>query len=290
MGMRNVLRILSLVAVVAVLAACGGTDDGATSSTTAGDGAPEEGGADDAVLGRTWVLDALTVDGEDATAEGGSVPTVSFTAEGEVSGSGPCNQYFGSYVRDGESVEIAGLGWTEMACLDQSVMEAETAFFDALATVTTMAVVDGRLVLDGPGARFEWVEAAPVPDAALEGTVWELDTFVDGGLDGAASSTVAGTEVTLVVEGSQVSGNAGCNSYSGEVAVDGDRFTVGPLAQTFKLCNEPAGVTDQETRFLERLGGVTTWSVEGARLTLTADDGAGLSFRAAGDADPAAQE
>ncbi|MDY7104190.1 MAG: META domain-containing protein [Actinomycetota bacterium] len=284
--MTTILRLLATAVVVLALAACGGAAD-TSSTTTTGDDAPDDGATDDggdAVVGRTWVLDALTVDGEDVTAASGTTPTITFGVDGEVSGSGPCNQYVGSYVRDGESVELSGLGWTEMGCVDQSVMEAEQAFFTALPTVETMAVVDGLLVLDGPDATFEWSEQEPVADAPLEGTAWQLDTFLDAGPDGAASSTIADVEVTLVVEDGRVSGDTGCNDYGGDVTIDGDTFTVGQLEQTEMACTEPPGVMDQEARYLERLGATTTWVIEGERLTLTAGDGSGLSYRAAADA------
>lgn len=79
-------------------------------------------GSNNAVLrGTSWKL----------VSYGGKLPiagkTVTANFEGiEVSGSASCNHYFGSYQVKGSQLEIEGLGWTEMACLDpEGIMEQE---------------------------------------------------------------------------------------------------------------------------------------------------------------------
>jgi heat shock protein HslJ len=74
-----------------------------------------------------------------------------------------------------------------------------------------------------------------------------------------------------------ISGNAGCNDYTGTYTVDGDKLTIGPLATTKKGCG-PAQ-TALETAYLAALGRVATYTVFGMRLDLnTAENKIGLHF------------
>jgi len=74
-----------------------------------------------------------------------------------------------------------------------------------------------------------------------------------------------------------VSGNAGCNDYTGAYTVEGDKLTIGPLAATKKACGPAQSAL--ETVFLTALGQVATYTVTGSTLELkTADGKAGLTF------------
>ena len=76
-----------------------------------------------------------------------------------------------------------------------------------------------------------------------------------------------------------MSGNAGCNDYTGGYTVDGDKLTIGPLAATKKACG-PAE-TAVETAFLAAMGKVATYAVSGGSLELkTAGAKVGLKFAA----------
>ena len=76
-----------------------------------------------------------------------------------------------------------------------------------------------------------------------------------------------------------MSGNAGCNDYTGSYMVDGEVLTIGPLAATKKACG-PAEST-VETAFLTVMEKVATYSVSGDTLELkTADAKVRLKFAA----------
>ncbi len=76
-----------------------------------------------------------------------------------------------------------------------------------------------------------------------------------------------------------LSGNAGCNDYTGSYTVDGEKLTIGPLAATKKACG-PAE-TAVETAFMAVMGNVATYSVSGGSLELkTAEAKVGLKFAA----------
>jgi heat shock protein HslJ len=85
------------------------------------------------------------------------VSTIAFE-DGEVSGSGGCNTYSGTYEArasggaygpDENTISINDVGGTEIACEDL-VMAQEAAFYDALTNATTYSLVVDRLeLLDG---------------------------------------------------------------------------------------------------------------------------------------------
>ncbi len=128
-------------------------------------------------------------------------------------------------------------------------------------------------------------------DDPLAGTSWTLTQLGDWH---SLESPLTGTDITIeFLEGGELRGNAGCNSYfstnyraehSNNVAGDplppgaaptpvptGARdFTAGVVGSTRKVCGEPNGVMEQETRFLEILGTAESFIISGDTLTLTA--------------------
>jgi heat shock protein HslJ len=102
----------------------------------------------------------------------------------------------------------------------------------------------------------------------LAGT-WSLDRFAF------PEAPVEVAQVTLEVDpDGALGGNAGCNSYSGQVTSDPQRksFEIGPLAVTQRMC--PPDQMAVEDRFLSVLGAVTGYSWSQGQLQLAyAQDG-----------------
>ena len=128
------------------------------------------------------------------------------------------------------------------------------------------------------GLAFVLPVALAACDAA--GTSPQGDTpepAASAGLDSSAWTIVSVGPVTLapdagaslsVEPGGRVSGETGCNRYTGDVSVDGAALTFGPLATTRMACEPP--LMDQERAVLDALAGVTGWAVEAdGRLHLT---------------------
>lgn len=104
---------------------------------------------------------------------------------------------------------------------------------------------------------------ASAGDAGLEERTWVVRE-----LDGTAP--IAGITLTARFEGGAVSGDAGCNGYSGGYAVDGGAIEMGPFAATLAICAEPAGVMEQEAAFLIALESADTYAQSGNELVLSA--------------------
>ncbi len=77
--------------------------------------------------------------------------TIIFNDDGTFAGKGPVNNYFGTYVQDGESLTLEQTGATMMFGPD---MEKEDAYFASLATIEGFILTDAGLTLtdaDGKG-------------------------------------------------------------------------------------------------------------------------------------------
>ena len=97
---------------------------------------------------------------------------------------------------------------------------------------------------------------------------WTLPDFVP----------IKGKLPVLIFKGNQVSGNSGCNQFSGSVSVNGTSITFSNLSTTRMACDGP--VMQQEQTFLKALSGQTL-KVERVAdsLTFTNTDGYMVNIR-----------
>ena len=114
------------------------------------------------------------------------------------------------------------------------------------------------------------VETAEVTE--LLNKQWKLQCF---GKIGQEKSLLPDTEITLRFgEDHEVEGGGGCNSYFGtyEATKDGS-ISIGDLAWTEMACVSPAGVMEQEMRYLNALGDVSAFEIRPDYLRLFYEDG-----------------
>jgi heat shock protein HslJ len=77
-----------------------------------------------------------------------------------------------------------------------------------------------------------------------------------------------GTHLSLTLDaGNRVYGNAGCNHFFGDYALDGKSLKFGRLGSTRRLCDEPT--MQQERMFLDRLARNERWSVKNGKIKLS---------------------
>ena len=92
---------------------------------------------------------------------------------------------------------------------------------------------------------------------SLTGTKWELISFNN-------SKPIGSRPITLEFNGFKMSGNSGCNRYSGLTKHDGKSINLEMNKKDFDdkdkrilttrmYCPSPAGLMDQETSYLEQL-------------------------------------
>ena len=171
---------------------------------------------------------------------------------------------------------------------DNAALEAAYSRDRKMAGAPLLATVEGRaedrMPMEGPGPRptlivekFVSVDPAegcsgPGSTAQLENTYWKLMT-----LNGTSVESPPGTRELQLVLNSQerrVNGFAGCNRFSGEYKLDGDKITFDKVAGTMMAC---AGDMSVERRIHEMIGQVAGWKIAGETLQLTDANGTAIA-------------
>ena len=216
--------------------------------------------------GTAWVLSGLS--GRVPVAP--AIPTLQF-AGGLVSGSDGCNRYSGPYTVTGTALRIGpSLAATQMACPPDVATQAR-AYLSVLRSADSHRIADGRLEL--LAADGQVLATFAVQSRSLAGTAWRITGINNG--KGGVVSVLPDTTVTLSFSADgRASGSAGCNDYTGAYRAEGSTLAFAQAAATRKMCMQPAGVMDQEQRFLNALVTVATARVEGERLELRTAAGA----------------
>jgi heat shock protein HslJ len=226
-------------------------------------------------LDGAWVLTGGS-DGGRALAVRADAPITLTIAGSEASGTAACNGYFGELSNDDAGTRLTGLGSTAMGC-DGPVMDLETAYLAGLGRVTGSQRNGDRLTLTGPELELVYELAAPVQDAELVGTAWQLETVVSGD---AASSAVDSDRVTMrfAADGT-MGGEAGCTTWDGTWTDADGRIAVDDVTATAAPCASglAGALEDQVTAVVD--GGFAL-TIEGNRLVIEPERGMGLDFRA----------
>lgn len=116
--------------------------------------------------------------------------------------------------------------------------------------------------------------AGTTTPGAVVGIPWSLDSYLAENstlipvLPGSEASAWFGPD-------GKVTGSAGCNHYGGSYHLnDTTDLTISPPVSTKMYCNDPAGLMEQEARFLELLGSAAGYQVGNDRLEITDASGA----------------
>jgi heat shock protein HslJ len=187
-------------------------------------------------------------------------------AEGRVSGFSGCNQFTGSYQREGDRLTLAEGASTMMAC-PEPVASIENAFQAAFAGALRYALEGDRLTLtsnSGAALRFE-----RQPPPKLAGVEWKVTGYNNNRQ--AVVGVIGDPPITLSFKGGEVAGSAGCNTFRASYSVEGNGIRIGPAMTTRRACEEPLMV--QEREFLAALVSAVTWSIDGNVLDMHRADG-----------------
>jgi len=186
-----------------------------------------------------------------------------------VEGSSGCNGYSSSYTTNGSRMTITNDGVSTLMACEGAACKVEPKYLAALTRVGRWRITGTTLTLSTRAGRRLLVYRASVGAQALRGS-WEVTALYTGD---AISSPVAGSTLTLVFTATEVSGDSGCNTYSGPFETSGtDAITLGPLASTLRACADPA-IGTQEQQYLAALELAKTYQVTGNELTLFREGG-----------------
>ncbi len=108
----------------------------------------------------------------------------------------------------------------------------------------------------------------------LAGTRWQAQDYYDPNNALDMSTVLMDTSLTAEFgDDGQLGGSAGCNSYQGSYEADGDSLSIGPLAATEMMCDQPEGIMDQEMAFLSALQSADSHTRQGEQLHILNDKG-----------------
>jgi heat shock protein HslJ len=224
--------------------------------------------------GPSWRLTGLP--GKDKAALGSLPRPITARFErGRVTGFSGCNNFMGGYSLEGDRLRLDPLAGTMMAC-PEPAMSIENAFKAAFAGTLRYAIAGERLTLTSPAGATLSFEKEPPP--RLEGVTWEATGFNNN--REAVVGLKLGTRITFSFADGTVSGNAGCNNFHGPYNAERNHIKIGPLATTFRMCDE--SLMTQEKQFLAALESAVVWAIDGGMLDMhRADEQRALTAKAA---------
>jgi putative lipoprotein len=195
-----------------------------------------------------------------------------------VGGYSGCNWYGGTYRSEEGELEVDEIQSTARACEVPDLMEQESRYHAALASVRSYTRREGRLELADASRRatlvFAQRETLAMDPQMLIGTSWRLRS---GGTD---PGEPGDTTITLAFERGVASGFAGCRDYTATYEAMGDRIYFTSFSMASTECDREEAALLREGRFTTDLGESTYWSLFDGRLELVTYGGRTLTFSA----------
>jgi heat shock protein HslJ len=257
--------VRTVSALVALLLATGC----ARFAPSAGSSASPEPSDDPLGLSGAWVLIRGEGPNGPIRVPDGWRVTLTFTGEDEFGGQA-CNFYGGTYDLgvDG-AVTFSNMFMTEMAC-EEPMMTVEAAYHAALTDVTRAARSGDQLAMHGEGTELVYRLLPPVPDEALQGTRWRLESLIQGD----AVSSVQGDAWLVLEADGTMTGSTGCRDLSGRYTVSGDQL----MWTDLRADGECSADLEMQDRLVIGVLEQPIVAIEGNRLTLSRPDGTGLGY------------
>jgi heat shock protein HslJ/chitodextrinase len=224
------------------------------------------------LMDKSWLLVAYGDPANLTVVEEGTVVTALFSSDGNLSGSGGCNNYSTTYQLSGDQLTVASpMAVTMMFC--EKGMDQEAAVLAGLERATRIAFTpEGRLeVFFDVGSGVEQKLVYAPGETPLVDTVWVLLSM---GAPDSPTNVETGTIVTAIfAEDGVLSGTAGCNNYSaGYTAKDGLIEVQQPIS-TLRACTQGM---EQEAAYLAALTAAETYKITGTRLEIQYNGGQGV--------------
>ncbi|HEX2296536.1 MAG TPA: META domain-containing protein [Actinomycetota bacterium] len=262
--MKGLVR--AAFAVVLLLAAC--SDDPAPASNATPPAAVQ---AVDAA--GIWVLRSGHGPGGRIAIPRGTRVTMQIDGD-TIRGHTGCNAYGGGVTISGDSFETGGFALSEIGCAPD-LAELEQLYVEAVGDADTVAR-DGRtLTLTGPATELVFRRVPPVDPRPLTGTVWRLESLVEGPSPSSGVASARPARLLLRADGT-FEGTTGCRSFSGTWEVTGDVVSVTQMV----FEGNCRGGGEQDSHVASALGAGFRAERDGDRLVVTAESGGlGLVYR-----------
>jgi len=221
---------------------------------------------------KLWMLVGYGDAANPTVVEEGTVVTALFGADGNLSGSGGCNNFFTSYELDGDALTVDGpVASTMMAC--ERGMNQESVVLAALEGAQQIAfTAEGRLEISyDSGSSVEQKLVYTPGETPLVDTQWVL---LSSGDPANPTNVESGTIISaLFTEDGRVSGSSGCNNFSAGYSVKDGAIEIKQPISTLMACTQGM---EQEAAFTTALLTAETYQIIGSRLEIGYDGGKGM--------------
>ena len=254
--------LLPALVIVLFAAACGDRDREPIDLGTDAEGVN--------VTGKEFWSTRVVENGEERALVEGTRISLRFEA-GELSVRAGCNNMGGAYSIDGERLVLDEVFQTMMGCAPE--LHAQDDFvIDVLTARPTLTVGADTLTVATATVTIELLdrEVAEV-DEPLVGTEWTVDGFFDP-LAATSYAVDVAARFTLTDDGRAI-GFDGCDDF--DIAYQATEVAITLAEAPTGSCSEYASAF---AAVLSR--GTLTFSIQGPKLTLTGEDGTGLTARA----------
>jgi heat shock protein HslJ len=195
------------------------------------------------------------------------------TSPVEYRGSATRAEHLGETLWRGSNDEAGGdlVVWLKDAACSDGMSDTEHP------VTARVSLPDGRFLAGC--CRVPASDAAGTAASSPEGRMSpEGQTWLLTGLPGIDATRLRGLErpATVRFADGRVNGFSGCNTFSGDYTLDGDRLVLGQLASTMMACDEPAAGIEQG--FQGAFAGPLQFAFAGKDLKLTNASGVSLQF------------
>ena len=221
-------------------------------------------------------------------------PTLAFLDDRLVTGATACRSYVATYRASegtlrfpGRSMLSSPQSWQSCAEQERS-LESEFGDFLTWAREYSVGGEGGASRLSIWSIRGKTLTFEPLPQAVedISDTDWSLMAFVELRPDSGAwhhrtTEVIQGTGVTIEFDEHGIGGFMGCNSFRGPAEVEDGLITVDRQSSlsTAKQCEEPAGLMEQEERYLSLVQRATRYGIYGDGLFLQVDEDVFMLFQ-----------
>ena len=213
-------------------------------------------------------------------------------------GTTACRGYVALYVTSDWLLDFPARSMTEYtATCSEEMWELEGQFGDDLSQAVEYSVSEeeGKRRLRIRTSRGRTLIFEPLSESVdgVFGIEWRLKAFVDPGQGDSdigrflVTRLIHGTQVTIELGEDGVVGSGGCNSYAsqpkseGYLANEDGSMDIGDdLSRTLELCPNPAGIMEQEERYLELVPMFERFQIYGNLLVVHAGNDLVLLFQA----------
>ncbi len=112
--------------------------------------------------------------------------------------------------------------------------------------------------------------SVPSGTVGLEGQLWRLASYAN--VSGVLTDLPSNIRIAAEFNAGKITGNGGCNNYSGAYSVNGDQIVISQVAATMKACAQPIMVLEQA--YFKSLQAVASFHIADDFLELVNNTGA----------------